>query len=514
MSNQSANNKRIAKNTLMMYIRMLFIMGVTLYTSRVILQVLGIEDYGIYSVVGGIVTMFTFLNGGMMSATQRYLTFELGKGNKEQLNKVFCTALQIHALISFIIVLLSETLGLWFLYEKMVIPHERMGAAMWVFQCSIIVCVVNIMSIPYNAMIIAHEKMSAFAYISVFEVILKLLIVYLLCIISWDKLVVYAILLLLVQITIRIIYSRYCNKNFPESRYKHKFHKGLFREMSSFAGWSFWGNLASILYTQGLNIMLNIFFGPVVNAARGIAVQVQSAVQQFVSNFQVALNPQITKNYAKGNLSQMHSLIFRSARFSFLLLLFITLPILIETEYILSIWLGQVPENTVIFTRLMICVALLHTFSNPCMIANQATGKVKLYQTIVGGTLLLILPVSYIFLSLGAPAYIVFIIHICVEMIAQLVRMILLKKIIRLPLLEYVNNIYLPVLIVTSISIILPIIIYIYLSQGIIRLAIVTTACLLSVLMTSIFIGLTSTERLFLINNIKSKYNAFNFKNN
>lgn len=315
----AANNKRIAKNTLMLYIRMLFMMGVSLFTSRVILETLGVEDFGIYSVVGGIITMFAFINGGMVSATQRFITFEIGKGNVEKLKSVFSTSLQIHALISLIIILLGETVGLWFLYEKMVIPEARMDAAMWVYQCSIIACVVNIMSIPYNADIVAHEKMSAFAYISIVEVSLKLIIVYLLLLSPWDKLIVYAILLLLVQFSIRFVYSHYCHKHFEETNYKHQWNKPLLYEMISFAGWSFWGSLSVVLYTQGLNMLLNVFFGPVVNAARGIAVQVQSAVQQFTTNFQMALNPQITKNYAVGDLDQMHSLMFRSARFSFFL---------------------------------------------------------------------------------------------------------------------------------------------------------------------------------------------------
>ena len=313
---------------------MLLLMGVTLYTSRVILEVLGIEDFGIYNVVGGIVAMFAFINGGMVSATQRYLTFELGRHNESKLTNVFSTAIQIHAVIAFIIIVLAETIGLWFLYYKMVIPAERMDAAIWVYQCSVIACVTNIMSIPYNADIIAHEKMSAFAYISIIEASLKLGIVYLLIWSPIDKLIIYAVLILLVQFTIRIIYSQYCHRHFEESKYQHHFNYPLFKEMASFAGCSFWGSLSSVLFTQGVNLMLNVFFGPVVNAARGIAVQVQSAVQQFVGNFQIALNPQITKNYATGDLVQMHSLMFRSARFSFFLLFFLTLPILLETNFI------------------------------------------------------------------------------------------------------------------------------------------------------------------------------------
>lgn len=496
---QSANNKRIAKNTLLLYVRMLFGMLVSLYTSRVILQTLGVEDYGVYNVVGGVITMFTFLNSAMSSATSRYITFEIGKGNMEKLKKIFSTALQIHAIIALLIVILGETVGLWILMNELVIPDGRMDAAMWVYQCSIISCVVTIMSVPYNADIIAHEKMSAFAYISVLEIILKLLIVYLLVVLPFDKLKVYAVLVLMVGLLIRYIYTRYCHKHFEESHYIHRIDKPLLREMSSFAGWSFWGNLAAILYSQGLNMMLNIFFGPVVNAARGIATQIQHVVTQFVTNFHMALNPQITKTYASGELDKMHSLMFRSARFSFMLLFFLSLPIMLETNYILTLWLGIVPENTVIFARIIIAISLIYTTANPCVIANQATGKVKVYQAVVGGLLLLILPISYIVLKMGAPAYSVFIVHFCVESVAQFARMYMLRNMIDLPLLSYVKNIYLPIMGVVLLSIVLPLLVYSNMQEGFIRLLAVGMTCVLSVAMTSLFIGMTRNERTFLI---------------
>ena len=494
---QSANNKRIAKNTLLLYIRMLFTMGVSLFTSRVILQTLGVEDYGIYSVVGGIITMFSFINGGMISATQRYITFEIGKGNVQQLKEVFSTSLQIHALIALIIILLGETVGLLFLYEELVIPAERMTAAFWVYQCSIVACVINIMSVPYNADIIAHEKMSAFAYISILEVILKLLIVYVLYVTPWDKLITYATLILGVQLIIRFVYAGYCNKYFVESHYHHQINRSLFKEMFTFAGWSFWGNLAGILYTQGLNMLLNIFFGAVVNAARGIAVQVQTTVYQFVNNFQVALNPQITKNYATGHMTQMHILMFRSARFSFFLLFLLTLPVLIETDYLLTVWLKTPPPETVVFTRWIIGISLLHTMSNPCVIANQATGQVKVYQAVVGGILLLILPVSYIVLRLGAPAYSVFIVHFCVESMAQVARMYMLRNLIQLSMRDYWRHIYMRVVIVAIISSWLPIYVNHLIPEGVMRLLIVALTCFISVGTTVLLFGLTKEEKQF-----------------
>lgn len=497
MTSVSSDNKRIAKNTLMLYVRMFFTMAVSLYTSRVVLRTLGVEDYGIFSVVGGIIAMFTFINSAMVSSTQRYLNYELATDECDRLQSVFSTSLQIHALIAAIIIILGETAGLWFLKEKLVIPESRRTAAMWVYQCSIMACAVNIMSAPYNADIIAHEKMSAFAYISILEVCLKLAIVYLLTILPYDKLIVYAVLLLLVQLSVRWIYTLYCHKHFKESHYAPALDKQLFKEMSGFAGWSFVGNLAAILYTQGLNMMLNIFFGPVVNAARGIAVQVQSAVQQFVGGFQTALNPQITKNYASGNLEQMHSLMFRSARFSFLLLFFISLPVLLETDFLLAVWLKTVPENAVIFTQLMICISLIYTTANPCVIANQATGKVKVYQIVVGSILLLIVPISYVVLKLGAPAYSVFVVHFCVESVAQFMRMFMLRKLIDLPMREYLNNIYVPIALTVAVAVILPIIVRAQLEEGWFRFAAVGIASVVSVGLSSFFIGFTKSEREF-----------------
>ena len=499
MSDTSSANKRIAKNTLVLYVRMLFTMGISLFTSRVVLQTLGVEDYGISSVVGGVISMFTFINAAMVSSTQRYLNFELVRGDANQLRSVFSTSLQIHALIALAIIVLSETVGLWFLNEKLVIPEARMTAAMWVYQCSILSCAVSIMSTPYNAVIVAHEKMSAFAYISILDVSLKLLVVYLLVVLPFDKLIILAILNLLVQLFIRYIYTIYCHRHFPESYFQFRFNKTLFKEMFGFAGWSFWGNLAAILYTQGLNMMLNIFFGPIVNAARGIAVQVQSAVQQFVGGFQTALNPQITKNYASNNLPQMHSLMFRSARFSFLLLFFLSLPVLMETNFILTLWLKTVPDDAVIFTQIMICISLIYTTANPCIIANQATGKVKIYQMVVGGILLLILPISYVVLKLGAPAYSVFIVHFCIESVAQFSRMYMLRKLIHLPLWQYMKNIYIPIVSTVVIAIILPLVVRMQVAEGWLRFLAVGFTCVLSVGVSSYFIGFTKQERVFFL---------------
>lgn len=495
--NTLESNRRIAKNTLLLYFRTLFIMLVTLYTSRVVLNALGVEDYGVYNVVGGVVAMFGFINSSMSSATQRYITFALGKGNMDNLRMVFSTALQIHILIAVMVVILGETIGLWFMYEKMQIPSDRMDAAFWVLQCSIVSAAIMIVSVPYNADIIAHEKMSAFAYISILEAILKLIIVYILVVFSFDKLILYAFLILTVQLLVRFCYTHYCNKHFKECKYRYVRDKVLFKEMTGFAGWSMFGNLSAVLSGQGLNMLLNVFFGPVVNAARAVSVQVQSAIQQFVGNFQMALNPQITKTYAQEDIGGMHQLIFRSARFSFYLLFFLSLPVLFETKLILTVWLGTIPDNTIIFLRIMICSSLISSLANPLIVANQATGKVKKYQVVCGTILLLILPVSYVCLLFGCPAYSVFIVHFIMEFIAQLARMVMLRPLISLRLRDYFNNIYSKVLAVVILSMIAPYIVYINMDDKILRFFVVCFVCILSVGTVVYYIGLSKGERLF-----------------
>ena len=326
--NNKENNKCIAKNTSMLYIRMLLTMAVTLYTSRVILNTLGVEDYGIYNVVGGFVAMMGFLNNSMAVATQRFLSFEIGKKSNSQFSRVFSMSMSIHILIALVILVLAETVGLWFVKTQLTIPIERMGAALWVFHFSILAFIVNVISVPYNATIIAHERMNVFAWVSIIDVSLKLLIVFILQWFGYDKLKFYALLMFGVALIIRLIYGSYCSRKFVESKFHFYWDKSLFKTIMSFAGWSLWGGAASVLHSQGVNILLNIFFGPAINAARGIAYQIQGAVNSFVSNFQIAINPQIIKSYASSKIEYMHQLIFQGAKYSFYLLFALSLPIL------------------------------------------------------------------------------------------------------------------------------------------------------------------------------------------
>lgn len=507
INSNSSSNKRIAKNTLLLYFRMLFMMAVSLFTSRVVLNTLGVEDFGLYNVVGGFVTMFTFLNSAMASATQRYLNFELGKGDSQRLHKVFCTSVNIHLMISVIIFILAETVGLWFVYRYLTIPPARFSSALWVYQFSILSAIVMVMSIPYNATIIAHERMGAFAYISVLEVVLKLLIVYLLVVFDFDKLKLYAVLMFSVQLLIRVIYGQYSGRHFEETKYKWVWEATLFREMTGFAGWNLFGNLALVGFTQGLNILLNMFFGPAVNAARGIAVQVQNTIKGFCQNFQTAINPQITKSYAAGDLKYMHSLIFTSSKFSCYLLLFLSLPVLLETQQILELWLKIVPEHTVSFVRLILIISIIDGMANPLVQAALSTGNIKKYQIVVGTMLLMILPISYIFLKyFGCSSEVVFVVQLGVFVIALLVRVWMLRPMISLSFREYSRAVLLPSGSVCVLSSILPIAISFLEGKGWTVFFLVVVLSFLSVVLSVYTIGLTRTERSFIVDKAKVVY--------
>jgi len=501
--NTHANNKRIAKNTIMLYIRMMLMMGVALYTSRVVLQTLGVEDYGIYNVVGGFVAMFAFLNGAMSGGTHRFLLIALGEGNYDKVKRVFSTCFLTHALIALIVFVLAETVGLWFVLEKLVIPADRMIAAIWAYECSILSSIITIISMPYHAVIIAHERMTAFAYISLLEAILKLSIVFLLLIGNFDRLILYSILYLIVGVAIRFVYTIYCNSKFEESRYTRILDKELFKQIVSFTGWNLWGNTALVMMTQGVNIVLNVFFGPAVNAARALAVQVQAAVLQFSQNFQMALNPQITKQYAMNNLQQMHTLVMRSAKFTFMLLLCISMPILIETPHILSLWLTDVPDYTVTFVRLMICITFVDAVANSLIAAANATGKIKVYQIVVGGILLMIVPVSYIAMRICPNPNLVFIVHLCIALSAFVARLFMSSKLVDMPIASYLKSAILPIIVVGFVSCAVVYPISIIVPDNNTGFIINLCQCVLITSVISFLLGFTKHERSFIISKIK-----------
>lgn len=502
------NNKRVAKNTLFLYFRMILIMLVTLYTSRVVLAQLGIKDYGIYNVVGGVVTMFAFLNNCMTTSTQRFLTFELGKGNTQMLKDVFAASLNIHIAIAFTIVVLAESIGLWFVNYKLVIPADRLVAANWVFQFAILSFCVNIIQVPYNAVIIAHEKMNVYAYISIVEVMLKLGIVYLLSVSPFDKLIAYAVLIFAVQLLIRAIYQIYCRKNYEESKFRIFWDKSLYQQMSGFAGWNLFGSLAWMLRDQGLNIVLNLFFGPVINAARGVATQVSGAVMNFISNFQVALNPQITKNYANGNIQEMEKLTYLGIKFSYIILFFLAFPLSLNINYVLRLWLVEVPDYTALFIILIMIDSMVgNLFGVPLMTSLSATGKIRNYQIVVSFIILLIVPVGYIALRLGCDAPSVFYITIIFSGISGFARFLFCRKQIGYSLREMTKGVLLPVLSMTVVALPLPIFAKLEYFQTD-TLMNFLLLCLISIVMTFVsawFVGLNTTEKDKLLSIIKSK---------
>jgi len=498
----SESSKRIAKNTAMLYIRMLLTMAISLYTARIVLNTLGVEDFGIYNVVGGFVTMFGFLNLAMASATQRFLSFEIGKKDLKQLKNVFSMSVNIHFIIAFVVLIFAETVGLWFVNTQLTIPADRIIAAKWVYQFSILVLMVNMVSVPYNAIIIAHERMNVFAWVSIAEVSLKLLLVFMLVWFGFDKLKLYAVLMFGVALIIRLIYGFYCSRNFKESKFRFFWDKPLFKILMSYAGWNLWGNAAGVIMGQGVNLLLNIFFGPLVNAARGIAYQVQSAVNSFVVNFQMAMNPQIIKSFAADDIKYMHQLIYQGAKYSYFLLFALSLPILLETEIILKIWLKIVPEYTVIFTQLVIINVLIDSVSGPLMTAAQASGKIKLYQGVVGGLFLLILPFSYLFLKFDYQPQITLYVSIAISIIALLVRLYIVSPLINLSIIKFVRNVLVRIVLVACAAVIFPLTIKLSIETESIRIFAVCIISVISVAISSYLLGLSMDEKLFIKNKI------------
>ncbi len=424
----SVNKTVIAKNTIMLYIRMILVMAVTLFTTRVVLKNLGVEDYGIYNVVAGVVSMFAFLNSSMASATQRFMSFEIGINGDKRVNIVFCQSVIIHFIISAIIVILAETIGLWFVCNKLTIPESRFNAAIWAYQMAILTFVFHINNVPYHASIIAHERMGVYAIVSIVDVILKLVISYAISVSPIDKLVTYSVLLFMTSVVMFFFYKIYCRLQFKECVFHFVLDKAKFKEMFSFAGWNIIGNLAYTLRTQGSNILLNMFFGPAVNAARGVAHQVDGAVVQFVNNFQTASNPQIVKSYAQEQYDETMHLVSQCSKFSFFLMILLGLPIITQVDYILSAWLTVVPEYTCIFVQLILLNAIIDSLSNALKTHIKATGNVKWYMIIQGGFYLLALPVIWLFLKLGYSPISSLVILLAFTILGTFLRLFLLKR--------------------------------------------------------------------------------------
>lgn len=491
-----SNNKRIAKNTLFLYFRMLLVMGVALYTSRVILKTLGVEDFGIYNAVGGIVTMFSFLNGSLGAATSRHITFELGREDYQKLSKVFNAAFITHIGIGLIIVFLAETIGLWFFYEKMIIPEDRLNAAFWVYQISVLSTFISLTQVPYNATLIAHENMKIYAYVGIFEALAKLAVACAIAYAPFDRLIFYALLLFAINVSLVIFYRTFCIKHYAESRLKICRDTQLYKDMFKYAGSDLIGNVSVLAQGQGLNLLLNVFFGPTVNAARAIAYQVQGAITQFGNNFMTAVRPQIIKQYAAGETEEMFKLVYLSSNFSFYLMWIFILPLSLEADYVLTFWLGKYPDHSVSFLILVFILCLIQALKTPRTAVLHATGKLFLANITVGTLLCLAFPLAYLFLKLGGEPESVFWAANITMLLSEFLSVFIVHKYVEYSISKYLLNIHFRCLLVAVLSSIAPYLLYNrFFEPSFLRLV---QTCLLTTLSISIIvwtIGMNSEMR-------------------
>ncbi len=492
---------------------MILVMLISLYTSRVVLEQLGENDYGIYGVVGGVVTMFSILSASLASSIGRFITYELGKENPERLRMIFSTSMWILLGLGGIIVLLLETGGVWFVNHKMNIDPTRLGAANWVLQCSTVTFLVNMLSVPYNAAIIAHEKMNAFAYIGLLEAFLKLGIALLLFIHLFDSLIVYAILLAISSIIIRVIYSIYCKRHFEECQMELRFDKKIFKEMLGFSSWTFIGSSSAILKDQGVNIIINIFFNTALNAARALSTQVNTAVYGFAQNFMLAVNPQIIKSYATGHVGEMFDLAFKSSRFAYYLLLCLSTPIFVAMPFVLVLWLTIIPPYTISFTRLTLILGMFEVISVPVQYMNQASGKIKVYQLTVGGIQMLNFPLAYILLRNHFSPDSVYVLAIVLSQVCLGARLFILRRSIDLPVKRFLFEVYGKIMVVTIICGILVSLLFYFEEYRGWNPILVFSLSLLFTLSICYCIGLNSGERQWLSTKLLDLYQKFSHGN-
>lgn len=500
-----SSKSTIAKNTMLLYVRTLFVLFISLWTSRVILESLGVEDFGIYNAVGGLVGMFSVLTGSMSTAISRYITFEIGKGNLEKLKKTFSTSVIIQLLFIAVIVLVAETVGLWFLNSKMVIPDERIVAANWVFQFTVITFCFSLLAVPYNSELIAHEHMNIYAFVSVVDTVCKLVIAFLIFVSPIDKLIFYSGLMALLSILVRAFYQIYCKNKFQECRQViWKIDKESLLDMGKFAGWNMFGQAAYTCRSQGISILLNLFFGPLLNAAYGVANQVNNAVMSFTNNFTTAFAPSITKAYAEEKYSYMNGLILQGARYSYFLLLLFVLPITLETDMALSLWLKNVPDFAVPFVRLTLIYSLIEILSMTMIKGVAATGNIKKYQIIVGTCSLATIPVAYLFLKFGADAISTMWVSISIAIIALFARLIIVRSQLKIGVWTFLSEVIFKVLLVTIISSIFPIILHFVLQDSLLSSAVVVCISLLCSCLAIMYVGCSKHERASIINSGKN----------
>ncbi len=489
------DNQRLAKNALFLYVRLIATVIINIYTVRIIWNVLGVENYGIYNIVAGIVLMFAFLNNGMVQASQRFISYELGRGDVKSIQKVFCISVTVHILIAIAIFILAESIGLWFLYEKLNIPFDRMNAALCVYQLTIFDFIVNVVSVPYKASIIAHEHMKTYGYFGIIEVILKLIIVYLLIVIPFDKLITYAILVLCVTILIRFLYTYYCRRHFIECKYKFENDRHLIKDMFSFAGWSFIGNMGFSIRNQGIDIILNLAFNVAVNAAKGIAMQIGVNIIGFAQSFQMAINPQITKRYAAGELESMMNLVIRGCKYSLMLMMFIVVPFYFETEYVLYLWIGNVAPYTIGFMRLTLIMILIESMVGPITTAIQATGRIRNFQIIISSIMILSIPLAWIWIKFVDDPYISMYIIILSTFVAFSARVVLLHNEFPFPYSIFFKMMCLRLLPSILISFFVSKYIYVYFPVNILGLILFCISSVILIAIIEYCIGLDRNER-------------------
>ena len=484
---------------------MFLTMGVGLYTSRLVLDALGVVDYGIYGLVGGIVTIFAFLNSAMASATQRYLSFDIGKNDGDRLQKTFNATLNIHILLAVCIFILAETIGLWLVNTQLEIPPERVYAANWVYQFSVFAFILKVMQVPYNALLLARERMDVYAYLSILETALKLAMVLYLVKANTDKLILYSILTFGLAFIIRMAYKLYCKKHFKESRYKFYWNKAYYQELLTYSGWNLFGAFAMVVRGQGSNILLNIFFGPVANAAYALTLMVQGIIGSFVSNFQTAANPQIIKNYAVGDKQSSLNLIYKTSKFSFFGILIWAVPLWLNLEYVMNLWLKEVPPYVMDFIRLALVYTMIDAISTPLVTGAQATGKIKWYQIIIGTLIMFTFPITYFFFTKYQNPMDLYKVIIGISALSLLFRLLFLRKLMNLSLSVFFKEVILRISLVVLSLYIGAKIFTLTPSNNFLDFLMVTA---LSVLITSfliLLIGLTRTEHFYLINLLKNK---------
>ncbi|MBO5847941.1 MAG: oligosaccharide flippase family protein [Bacteroidales bacterium] len=500
-----SNSTRIAKNTFFLYLRSFFVLLISLYTSRIILKALGVEDYGIYNVVGGLIGMVSFLTSSIAATYQRYFNYEMGRKNEIALTNIFKSSITVQLIFAIIIVIIAETFGLWLLNNKLIISPERIVAARWVYHISIISLVLSIFQAPFSALIISNEKMNIFAIVSIIDAILRLIIVLALQYINYDRLIVYSILLTLISILNLLIYVFTCKINFTTTcKISLNWDKNNLKALFSFSGWGIMGSLAYTLKSQGINILLNMFFGPVVNAARGISYQVLTAVSMFITSFQTSFRPQLTKSYAECNYNYMYKLYYSASKISFFLLWGLSLPIIVETPTILNLWLGNnVPEYTVVFIRIILLTALIDVYANPTSAIAYATGDIKNFNILVSSINLSIVPIAYIFLKLGFGPASTMLVSFILTIIVQIVRLFALKKLITFSIVTYVKKVIIPTLSVLVLSSTIPYLINSLIKESLISSVFICFISVVSVILFSLTIGLNKDEKKILLSKLK-----------